>query len=73
MSGMELLAALRELMPGVPVLLATATPAGTFPVAPGPAGGPGALVDGRPDGMLVKPFRPEQLLRAAVELAGRRT
>src|ERR1700752_5168364 len=38
MSGLELLAALRELTPGVPVLLVTASPARAFPVAPDPSG-----------------------------------
>jgi CheY-like chemotaxis protein len=70
MSGLELLAALRELRPGVPVLLVTASPARAFPVAPDPSGRPGAPVDGRPDGLLIKPFRAEQLLTAAVTLAG---
>ena len=70
MSGMELVAALRELTPSVPVLLVTASPAGAFPVAPGPASRPGAPVGGRPDGLLVKPFRAEQLLSAAIRLAG---
>jgi CheY-like chemotaxis protein len=68
MSGMELLAALRELAPRVPVLLVTACPSGAFPGA-GPAGQAGAAAGGRPDGMLVKPFRAEQLLSAAVTLA----
>jgi CheY-like chemotaxis protein len=71
MSGLELLAALRELTPGVPVLLVTASPARAFPVAPDPAGRAGAPADGRPDGLLIKPFRAEQLLTAAVTLAGR--
>jgi CheY-like chemotaxis protein len=66
MSGMELLAALRELAPRVPVLLVTASPSGASPGV-GPAGQAGA--GGRPDGLLVKPFRAEQLLSAAVTLA----
>jgi len=70
MSGTELLAALRDLMPGVPVLLATASPADAFTTAPGPAGRPGAATGARPDGLLVKPFRAEQLLSAAIRLAG---
>jgi two-component system OmpR family response regulator len=73
MSGMDLLAALRELVPRVPVLLVTASPARAFPVAPGSAGRPGAPVGGRPDGLLVKPFRAEQLLSAAITLAGGRS
>jgi CheY-like chemotaxis protein len=72
MSGMELLAALRELRPSVPVLLVTASPAGASSVAPGPAGQPPVPVGGRPDGVLVKPFRAEQLLSAAIRLAGGR-
>jgi two-component system chemotaxis response regulator CheY len=73
MSGTELLAALRQLTPGVPVLLVTASPAGVFAAAPGPAGRaawPAAA--GRPDGLLVKPFRAEQLLSAVIRLAGGR-
>jgi CheY-like chemotaxis protein len=70
MSGMELLAALRELTPSVPVLLVTACPAREFTVAPGPAGRPGAPAGGRPDGLLIKPFRAERLLTAAATLAG---
>ena len=69
MSGMELVAALRELTPSVPVLLVTASTGGALPVAPRPASRPGAPVDGRPDGLLVKPFRAEQLLSAAIRLA----
>jgi CheY-like chemotaxis protein len=68
MSGMELLAALRELAPRVPVLLVTACPSGAFPAA-GPAGQAGTAAGARPDGLLVKPFRAEQLLSAAVTLA----
>lgn len=71
MSGTELLAALRQLTPSVPVLLVTASPAGVFAAARRPAGpaaaGPAAA--GRPDGLLVKPFRAEQLLSAAIRLA----
>jgi len=70
MSGMELLAALRALTPSVPVLLVTACPARAFSVAPGPAGRPGAPACGRPDGLLIKPFRAERLLIAAATLAG---
>jgi len=70
MSGMELLAALRALTPAVPVLLVTATPACAFPVAGGQAGGPSVPAAPRPDGLLVKPFRAEQLLCAAITLAG---
>jgi len=70
MSGMELLAALRTLTPSVPVLLVTACPARAFSVAPGPAGRPGAPACGRPDGLLIKPFRAERLLIAAATLAG---
>ena len=62
MSGLELLAALRELTPGVPVLLVTASPARVLPVAPDSAG--------RPDGLLIQPFRAERLLTAAATLAG---
>jgi two-component system cell cycle sensor histidine kinase/response regulator CckA len=68
MSGMELLAALRELAPRVPVLLVTACPSRALP-APGPPGRPAAATCSRPDGLLVKPFRAEQLLSAAVTLA----
>jgi CheY-like chemotaxis protein len=70
MSGLELLAALRALAPGVPVLLVTASPARAFPDAPDPAGQPGASAGGRPDGLLIKPFRAERLLTAAASLAG---
>ncbi len=70
MSGLELLAALRALTPGVPVLLVTASPAHAFPDAPDPAGHPGASAGGRPDGLLIKPFGAEQLLTAAALLAG---
>jgi CheY-like chemotaxis protein len=70
MSGMELLAALRARTPGVPVLLVTAAPARAFPIADGPACGPDAPAAGRPDGLLVKPFRAERLLSAAITLAG---
>jgi CheY-like chemotaxis protein len=74
MSGTELLAALRQLTPSVPVLLATASPAGVFAAAPGPAARAARPVTaaGRPDGLLVKPFRAEQLLSAAIRLAGGR-
>src|ERR1700683_5281475 len=41
MSGLELVAALRELAPRVPVLVVTASPSGVFPVAAGLAGGAG--------------------------------
>jgi two-component system chemotaxis response regulator CheY len=70
MSGTELLAALRQLTPGVPVLLVTASPAGAFAAARRPAGRaawPAAA--GCPDGLLVKPFRAEQLLSAVIRLA----
>ena len=71
MSGTELLAALRQLTPSVPVLLVPASPAGVVAAARRPAGraaaGPAAA--GRPDGLLVKPFRAEQLLSAAIRLA----
>jgi CheY-like chemotaxis protein len=70
MSGTELLAALRELTPSVPVLLVTASPAGALAAAPGQAGRPGAAAGARPDGLLVKPFRAEQLLSAAIRLMG---
>ncbi len=70
MSGLELLAALRALTPGVPVLLVTASPARAFPDAPDPAGHPGTSAGARPDGLLIKPFRAEQLLTAAALLAG---
>ncbi len=62
----------RESTPGVPVLLVTASPASAIAAAcprerlDGPAGG-------RPDGVLVKPFRAEQLLSAALRLAGGRS
>jgi CheY-like chemotaxis protein len=69
MSGTELLAAVRELTPGVPVLLVTASLAGASAAVPGPAGRPGAA-GARPDGLLVKPFRAEQLLSAAIRLTG---
>jgi len=72
MSGTELLAALRELTPSVPVLLVTASAAGALAVAPHPPGRPGAAAGARPDGLLVKPFRAEQLLSAAIRLAGGR-
>ena len=76
MSGTELLAALRQLTPSVPVLLVTASPAGVLAAAPGPPGPAGqaawpvAPAAGRPDGLLVKPFRAEQLLSAVIRLAG---
>jgi CheY-like chemotaxis protein len=70
MSGLELLAALRALTPGIPVLLVTASPVRAFPDAPDPAGRPGASAGGRPDGLLIKPFRAEQLVTAAASLAG---
>jgi CheY-like chemotaxis protein len=70
MSGLELLAALRELRPGVPVLLVTASPARAFPVTSDLAGRPGAPAGGRPDGLLIKPFRAGQLLSAVATLAG---
>ena len=66
MSGLVLLAALREVAPGVPVLLVTASPARAFPGAPDPD----APTGGRPDGLLIKPFRAERLLTAAATLAG---
>ena len=69
MSGLELVAALRELAPRVPVLLLTASPSRAFPVTPRPAGRPGASSAGRPDGLLVKPVRAERLLSAAIALA----
>jgi two-component system cell cycle sensor histidine kinase/response regulator CckA len=72
MSGTELLAALRELIPGVPVLLVTASAAGTLAAAPPPAGRLGEAAGARPDGLLVKPFRAGQLLSAAIRLAGGR-
>jgi CheY-like chemotaxis protein len=69
MSGLELLAALRELTPSLPVLLVTASPACAFPLAAGPAGRPGAPAGAQPDGLLIKPFRAERLLSAATTLA----
>jgi CheY-like chemotaxis protein len=69
MSGAELLAALRELTPSLPVLLVTASPARAFPLAAGPAGPPGAPAGAQPDGLLIKPFRAERLLSAATTLA----
>jgi CheY-like chemotaxis protein len=69
MSGLELIAALRELVPRVPVLLLTASPAGAFPATPGPAGRPGAAAGARPDCVLIKPVRAERLLSAAIKLA----
>jgi len=69
MSGLELLAALRERVPRVPVLLLTASLAGAYPAAAGPPGRPGGPADCRPDGVLVKPVRAERLLSAAVKLA----
>ena len=68
MSGTELLAAVRELRPGVPVLLVTASPAGASAAASGTAGRAGAVAGARPDGLLVKPFRAEQLLTAVIAL-----
>jgi sigma-B regulation protein RsbU (phosphoserine phosphatase) len=67
MSGLELLAALRELAPRVPVLLVTAVPRGPLSAAGAP--GPGGPAAGRPDGLLVKPVRAERLLSAAIRLA----
>jgi CheY-like chemotaxis protein len=67
MSGTELLAALRQLRPNVPVLLATASPAGVLAAASGPPARP-VTAAGRPDGLLVKPFRAEQLLSAVIRL-----
>ena len=74
MSGLELLAALRERVPRVPVLLLTASPASAFPAAAGSPGRPGAPAGCRPDGVLVKPVRAERLLSTAIRLAadGRR-
>lgn len=69
MSGLEMLAALRELTTSLPVLLVTASPACAFPLAAGPAGRPGAPAGAQPDGLLIKPFRAERLLSAATTLA----
>jgi CheY-like chemotaxis protein len=69
MSGLELLAALREVAPSVPVLLVTASPGRARPAATDPAGRPGAPAGGQPDGLLIKPFRAERLLAAAATLA----
>lgn len=69
MSGLELLAALREVAPSVPVLLVTASPARARPAATGPAGRPGPPAGGQPDGLLIKPFPAERLLAAAATLA----
>jgi len=69
MSGLELLAALRERVPRVPVLLLTASPADVFPGPAGAAGRPGDPASGRPDGLLVKPVRAERLLSAVMKLA----
>jgi CheY-like chemotaxis protein len=86
MSGLQLLAALRERVPRVPVLLLTASPAGACPapaarpVSPAGCEPPGCEPPGcepagcGPDGLLVKPVPAERLLSAAVKLAadGRR-
>ncbi len=73
MSGMELLAALRESTPSVPVLLVTASPAGAIAAAARPGERLDGPAGGRPDGVLVKPFRAEQLLSAALGLTGGRS
>jgi len=59
-SGTELIAALRVIVPHLPVILLTAHPGHEFPVAPG----------GRPDGLLVKPVSADRLFAAALALAG---
>jgi len=66
-SGTELIAALRAVAPGLPVILLTAQPRDEFSAAELP--GPGAS---RPDGLLVKPVSADQLLTAAVTLAAPR-
>ena len=60
-SGAELIAALRRVAPGLPVILVTAHAGDDFP------GGGGAS---QPDRLLVKPVSAERLLAAAVTLAG---
>ncbi len=67
MSGIELVAALRERVPRVPVLLLTASCDGVVPA--GQAARPGGPAGGRPDCLLLKPVRAERLLSAAVKLA----
>jgi CheY-like chemotaxis protein len=70
MSGLELVAALRELAPRVPVLVLTASPSAAFSAAAALAGRPGGPLGCRPDGLLIKPVRAERLLSAAITLAG---
>ncbi len=63
-SGTELIAALRAIAPGLPVLLLTAQPRDEFSASD--LSGPAAS---RPDGLLVKPVSADQLLFAAEALA----
>jgi CheY-like chemotaxis protein len=59
MSGTELIAALRQLVPDLPVILITGHTDEAFSAADG----------GRPDSVLVKPVSAERLLDAAITLA----
>lgn len=65
MSGLELAAALRRVAPGLPVILLTSYPPGTWPA--------GRPRDGRPDAVLVKPVPPGDLLAAVRALIGGRS
>jgi CheY-like chemotaxis protein len=60
MSGLELLAALRRAVPGLPVVLVTADPRHACPRPEGGAGGP--------DAVLAKPFLPGDLLATLTRL-----
>jgi DNA-binding response OmpR family regulator len=60
-SGTELIAALRAIAPGLPVILLTAQPRDGFSATD--------LSASRPDGLLVKPVSADQLLAAAETLA----
>jgi CheY-like chemotaxis protein len=62
-SGTELIAALRRIAPGLPVIVVTAQAGDDLP-------GEGAS---RPDRLLVKPVSADRLLAAAVALASRAT
>ncbi|HEY3877528.1 MAG TPA: response regulator [Trebonia sp.] len=61
-SGIELIAALRRVAPGLPVILVTNHSRDEFSDADGC----------QPDGLLVKPVSADKLLAAAVSLAGER-
>jgi two-component system response regulator HydG len=63
-SGTELIAALRTVAPGLPVILLTAQPRDEFSATDLAGQGPS-----RPDGLLVKPVSADQLLTAAETLA----